>query len=75
LGFGAALMLFRGLIGIVILILAAYGGLTLYYGSGDPCRMLAKEQDTPLDELRRAFSEEPSKRECVDELWREWFDR
>lgn len=68
-------MLIRGIIGIVILILAAYGGLTLYYGSGDPCRMLAKEQDTPLEELRRAFSEEPSKRECVDELWREWFDR
>lgn len=60
---------------IVILIAAAYGGLTLYYGSGDPCNMLAKEQDSTWEELRRTFEGRPSTRECVDELWREWFDR
>lgn len=68
-------MFVRGLIGLVTLILAAYGGLTLYYGSGDPCQMLAKEQDSPLEELSRAFSEPPTTRQCVDELWREWFER
>jgi hypothetical protein len=68
-------MIIRGLVVLVVLLLAGYGGLTLYYGSGDPCRMLAKEQDTPLDQLRRTFAEKPTTRECVDELWREWFDK
>lgn len=59
---------------IIVLIAAAYGGLTFYYGSGDPCAMLAKEQDSTIEDLRRAF-EQPGPRECVDELWREWFER
>ncbi len=58
---------------LVILVAAAYGALTFYYGTGDPCGMLAKEQDSTWEELSRAFSEEPTARQCVDELWREWF--
>ncbi len=65
----------RILLALIIVLAAAYGGLTFYYGSGDPCEMLAQEQDGLLDELARAVTEEPSRRECVDELWREWFER
>jgi len=25
--------------------------------------------------LARIFSEDPTTRQCVDELWREWFDQ
>ena len=67
--------LLRLAVAIVILVAAAYGGLTFYYGTGDPCEMLEKEQDGVLDELRRAFSREPTTRECIDELWREWVER
>jgi len=64
----------RFILGLVILVAAAYGALTFYYGSGDPCEMLAKEQDSAIEDIARAFSEPPSKRQCVDDLWREWFD-
>ena len=58
---------------LIVLVFAGLGALFVYYGTTDPCEMLAKEQDTVWDELRRTFGEEPTARECVDDLWREWF--
>jgi len=65
----------RLIIVLIVLVAAAYGGLTFYYGSGDPCEMLAKEQEGTFEDLARIFSEDPTTRQCVDELWREWFDQ
>ncbi len=72
----------RLLFTLVVLVAAGYGGLAFYYGATEPCDMLAEEitnqQGETVGRLMGGFNRmgtnQMSQRECVDELWRAWFD-
>jgi len=73
---------------LVIVAAVGYGGLAFYYQAMEPCDMLAQEaanqqadmlgveadSDGLLAGLNRMGTSNMSRRECVDELWRAWFD-
>lgn len=75
---------------LVLLIVAGYGAISFYYGSPEPCRMLAQHRvneaadamglehdtldDSLVESMGRASTSGMTTRECVDDLWREWFD-
>lgn len=70
--------MFRLVFSLLILMAAGYGGLVLYYGETEPCDMLAEEVSDGhgglLASITRLGTDQMNQRECVDELWREWFD-
>lgn len=81
----------RILVLLVLAIALGYGALSFYYGSPEPCRMLAQERayqaadamgvdrsevdsEGLIGQVGRMSTSNMTTGECVDELWRAWFD-
>ena len=60
----------RVLLVILLILIAAFVGISIYYGSPDPCRMLAKE--VAWDEAREREELTGIKWEGLDEFMERW---
>lgn len=76
--------LLRVIVFLIVLAAIAWGGLSFYYGSPDPCRMLATErageaneqlgleENETVESVIRLGTSQMSTQECAQELFELW---
>lgn len=81
----------RVIVFLIVLAAVAWGGLSFYYGSPDPCRMLASEKAAQANEtaketlgidgsdavesVMRFGTSQMSTSECAQELYKVWTEK